>query len=345
MNIDFAGILSIVANLIIVFLGVLALLILMVLMIAIGWGLGRAKAKGGKLAKDETGIVHYGDQTKYELKESISSLRADEQKKGWFGGGKEAEEKPFNEIELAKRPIAVLTFEGDLRATKRKLFASMVDEVVVNRDCFSEIVVAANSPGGAIAEYGLVYAEMERLRALGLPLTVCIDTYGASGGYLLSLPANKIVAAPFAIVGSVGVVAYSPNIHKLLKKHDIEPRLFTAGEYKRTVTFIGEDDEDAKRHFQQELETIHALFLSAVEKYRPNANMEQVRTGDHWTAEASVAMNLGLVDEIATSRDYLLRLNQDRELVMLSQKKPMLPESFGRAAASAVSSLVEYYRF
>lgn len=331
---DFAGFLSVLANFVIVLMGVIGLLVIVVIVLAIGWGMGKAKGRSAGLS-DDTGIVHYSDQLKYAYKESIADLRVEQPKKGWFGGGgKDDDDKKFSEVALEKRPAVVIHFEGDIRASKRKTFAEMVDEIVVNKDCFSEIIVAANSPGGSIAEYGLVYAEMERMRALGLPLTVCIDTYGASGGYLLSLPANKIVAAPFAIVGSVGVVAYSPNIHKLLKKHDIEPRLFTAGEYKRTVTFIGDDDEEAKMHFQHELESIHSLFLSAVEKYRPNANMQYVRTGDHWTAEESVNLNLGLVDEIATSRDYLLRVNQERELVMLTPKKPMLPESFGRAAAA-----------
>jgi serine protease SohB len=341
MHFDFAGILSIIANLVIVLLGLLAFLVLLLIVVAIAWGVGKAKGKSSAMHKDKTGIVAYSDQIKYEQKDAIADLRLEEDKKGWFGGGKQDDDKKYTELTLEKRPAIVLQFEGDLRATKRKTFASMVDEVIVNKDCFSEIVVAANSPGGSIAEYGLVYAEMERLRTLGLPLTVCIDTYGASGGYLLSLPANKIVAAPFAIVGSVGVVAYSPNIHKLLKKHDIEPRLFTAGAYKRTVTFIGDDDEEAKQHFQHELESIHGLFLSAVEKYRPKANMDYVRTGDHWTAEESVRLNLGLVDEIATSRDYLLRVNQERELIMLTPKKPMLPETFGRAAAALAGAFFD----
>lgn len=337
MNIS--GIISILTGILVVCFLALGILFIIACLVLVAVAISKLGQEKDVTSFEENrfGLLQYHPNTKYERQLSFKARKSEQKKGGLFSKKpKDTTDKP-----KAERPIAVVTFDGDVRATRRKSVAAMIDELVVNKDKLSEAVVVVNSPGGGVAEYGLLYAEMERIRNAEIPLTVCIDTYAASGGYMMSLPANKIVAAPFAFVGSVGVVAYSPNIHRLLKKHDIEPRLFTAGEYKRTVTLIGDDDEEAKRHFQHQLESLHALFLSAVKKYRKNADFEKVATGDHWTAEESMVQNLGLVDELGTSKDYLLKQNTDRDLVHLSQKKSVLEGGFGRFAAEFADALVE----
>ena len=181
-----------------------------------------------------------------------------------------------------------------------------------------------------VSQYGHVLSEMQRLRETTLPLTVCIDVVAASGGYLASLPATKIVAAPFAVVGSVGVVAFVPNIRELLSQFRIRPRTFIAGKYKRTVTLTDDASPEEVARFQGQLESIHRQFRNLVVEYRPQAKMEEVETGDHWTAKESIELNLGLVDELSTSADYLLRANRDRDIIEFSQKRGFFEDGIGQ---------------
>ena len=209
------------------------------------------------------------------------------------------------------------------------------------KDELDEIVVVVSSPGGAVPGYGHAYAQIERIRNLDLKLTVCIDVVAASGGYLMSVPADKIIAAPFALVGSVGVVAFVPNLHRLLTKNDITPRTFTAGKYKRTVSLFNEDTKEEEQHFQSQLEAIHRLFVEAVKKYRSQLNLAEVETGDHWTAQESIEKNLGLVDEIGTSHDYLLKKNLERDVVYLNTKKNFWDDGVGRFTSSLADNVEE----
>lgn len=218
------------------------------------------------------------------------------------------------------KPVAVIRFDGDVMASQRNDLALLINEIIFNKERIDSVIAVVNSPGGAVPHYGQAYAEMERIRKAGIHLTVCVDTAAASGGYLMSVPANKIVAAPFAYVASIGVVAQVLNYFNLLKRAGIEPMIFTAGEYKRTVTATGEVDDEAKEHFKAQLAAIHAAFKAVVSKYRPNVNVEKVFTGEHWTAQESVDQELGLVDEIATSAEYLFGVNDDKDLVTISIK-------------------------
>lgn len=223
------------------------------------------------------------------------------------------------ETETCHQLTAVLRFEGDVVATGRQGFAELVDEVVSNKERLKEVVVVVNSPGGGVAQYGQMFSEMERLRKAGLKVTACVDTYAASGGYLMSVPANRIVAAPFSMVGSIGVVSEFLNFSKLLKNLGIQALTMTAGEYKRTVTQFGEVTEEGKAKYLEQLAAIHRQFIKAVTTYR-QVDAAQVCTGDHWTAAESVELGLNLVDELATSQEYLFKLNQTEDLVEMSKK-------------------------
>lgn len=222
----------------------------------------------------------------------------------------------------ADKVTVVLKFEGDTMATGRQDFARIVDEVLVNKERIRRAIVVVNSPGGGVSHYGQMYAEMERLRNAGLDVTACVDTYAASGGYLMSVPAHRIVAAPFAMVGSIGVVSEFMNFNKLLRNIGVEPLTLTAGDLKRTVTPLSEITEDGKNAYKKQLEAIHRQFIAVVKKYR-NVDETQVCNGNHWTAAESVELKLNLVDEIATSQEYLFKANQDEDLVYIS--KPVSP--------------------
>ena len=213
-------------------------------------------------------------------------------------------------------------------ASDRQTLARQIDEVVINKSRFAGAVVVVSSPGGGVAQYGQLYAEMERFRKEKIHLQVCVDTVAASGGYLMSLPANKIIAAPFAMVGSIGVVAQVPNYRKLLERIGVEGRIFTAGKYKRTVTTTGDDSPEAIEHFKADLEAIHRQFTAAVTKYR-KVDPDRACTGAHWTAAQSVEQQLNLVDELATSSEYLFKLNQDRDLVFIGSASNLFARRVG----------------
>ena len=249
--------------------------------------------------------------------------------------------------------VAVLEFKGDIKASERWALSTLIDEVILNADQFEELVVKVESPGGAVAEYGFVYAELERIRerASKLRLTVCVDTVAASGGYLMSLPAHQILAAPFAMVGSIGVVSFVPNIRRLLQQFKIEPRTFTAGNHKRTVTLTDDASPEEIEHYKQQLALIHEQFKLALTKYRPHVQVENVATGEAWLAASTVEKNLGLVDGLRVSSDYLLELNRTRRLLFLNRKKSEagLKAWFKRKAAAllaeASSELDQSQRF
>ena len=201
------------------------------------------------------------------------------------------------------------------------------------------VVVRLESPGGMVHGYGLAAAQLVRLREAGFHLTICVDKVAASGGYMMACIANEIISAPFAIVGSIGVVAQVPNFNRLLKDNKIDFELYTAGEYKRTVTMFGENTEEGKAKFEEELQQTHALFKHFVEKYRPQLNIEKVATGEHWYGRD--ALDLNLVDTLQTSDEYLLNVLTQHDIYLLqTRKKPTLGEKLGLQAAQIADSLV-----
>lgn len=200
-------------------------------------------------------------------------------------------------------------------------------------------MVRLESGGGLVHGYGLAAAQLVRLKDAGLKLTVCVDKVAASGGYMMACVADKVVAAPFAIIGSIGVVSQLPNFHKWLKNHDVDYEMFTAGDYKRTVTVFGENDAEDRAKYQEELEQTHELFKHFVNNYRPTLDVAKVATGEHWYGED--ALKLNLIDSLQTSDSYILERMEDNEVYALhSRQKPTLAEKLGLAqAAEATVSL------
>ncbi len=209
--------------------------------------------------------------------------------------------------------IYVLNFVGDIMAHATEHLREEISLLLQVASSSDEIVVRLSSPGGAVAHYGLASAQLARLKKKGLRLTVCVDVIAASGGYMMAAVADKIVASPFAFIGSIGVVAGVPNFHKVFQKHDIDYHLFTAGKYKRTVTPFSEITEEGKQKFQEDLEDIHKAFKQHVADHRQNLDIEAVATGDYWLA--SQAHERGLVDELMTSDDYLSSKMEDFDVI------------------------------
>ena len=218
----------------------------------------------------------------------------------------------------------VIHFDGDVAASAVEYFRIEVSAVLTMAMPSDEVVVCIESPGGMVHSYGLAASQMMRIRSAGIPLTVVVDRVAASGGYLMAAVAKKIVAAPFAVIGSIGVVAQIPNVHRLLKKNDVDVEVLTAGKYKRTLTVLGENTDEGREKFRQELEDVHALFQEFVIDNRPDLDIEAVATGEAWYG--SRALELHLVDELATSDEYISEKCQKHDVYSVTWvevKKPL----------------------
>jgi len=212
-----------------------------------------------------------------------------------------------------------------------------ISTIVTLADEKDEVLVRLESPGGVVHGYGLAASQLQRLRDNNISFTACVDKIAASGGYMMACVANKIVAAPFAIIGSIGVVAQMPNFNRLLKKHDIDFEMHTAGDYKRTITMFGENSDEGRSKFKQELQEVHDLFKGFVGEHRENLDLEKVATGEYWHGKQ--AIELGLVDELGTSDDILLAAAKERDvyLVKFKEKKTMAEKIAGTVSLTAQS--------
>ena len=205
--------------------------------------------------------------------------------------------------EFCPRNLFVLDFRGSTKGHEFKDLRLKIDAILEVADEHDEVIVNLCSPGGLVNSYGLCASQLERLRSRNIFLTVTVDEVAASGGYLMACVANKIVAAPFAYVGSIGVIAGIPNFRRVLNKYDVDYEQITAGKFKRTLSVFGENTEEGRQKFKEELEAVHERFKEQVLRYRPQLDVAKVTTGEHWLALD--AKELGLVDEIATSDEYI----------------------------------------
>ena len=238
----------------------------------------------------------------------------------------------------AKPKLFVLSFNGSMDAHEVEELRQEITAVLAIIKPEDQVVVKLESPGGVVHGYGLAASQLLRFRTRNIPFTAVVDKVAASGGYMMACTASKIVAAPFAIVGSIGVVAQIPNFNRLLKKHDVDIELQTAGEYKRTLTMFGENTDEGRQKFKQELEETHLLFKDFVKEYRPNVDIEQVATGEHWFA--TQAKEKGLVDEISTSDDFILSHLDTYKIIAVSyQRKQKLSEKLSKNVVKGMERL------
>ncbi|MHA2739899.1 protease SohB [Vibrio harveyi] len=240
--------------------------------------------------------------------------------------------------------LFVLDFNGSIDAKEVGSLREEITAVLAVAREGDEVLLRLESGGGMVHGYGLASSQLDRIKAAGLPLTISVDKVAASGGYMMACVADKIVSAPFAIVGSIGVIAQIPNFNKLLKKHDIEYEQLTAGEYKRTLTMFGENTDKARDKFKQELEETHVLFKDFIRERRPDLELEKVATGEHWFG--TQAKELGLVDEISTSDDLVVAACKEKTVLAVHyvQKKKLadkLAGVAGKVADSVVLKLAE----
>ncbi|MBT6558418.1 MAG: protease SohB [Gammaproteobacteria bacterium] len=226
-------------------------------------------------------------------------------------------------LEGQKDRTFVIHFDGDTAASGVDFLSVEISAVLTMAGANDEVVICLESPGGMVHSYGLAASQMMRIRNKGIPLTAIVDRVAASGGYLMAAVANKILAAPFAVIGSIGVVAQIPNLHRLLKKNDVDVEVLTAGKYKRTLTLLGENTDEGREKFREELEDVHALFQEFVAENRPELDIEAVATGEAWYGKR--ALELNLVDGLATSDEYLIELCETRDVFEVTWEETKKP--------------------
>jgi serine protease SohB len=312
----------------------IAVAITVPLLLIIGSSKGKTQSKG-KLAitnlsekfEDMGNVVRSSNMNPKELKKFYKDITKNKKKK--------TDEK--------EPSIFVLNFNGDIQASEVEKLKYEINAILLSESECKEVVVKVESGGGSAYAYGLCAAELKRLVDNDISLTVCIDKVAASGGYLMSCVATKIIAAPWAIVGSIGVIAQLPNFHRLLKKNLIDFEMHTAGEFKRTLTTLGENTEEGREKFKADLEDLHVIFKDFVKEQRPEVDTAIVATGEVWQGEEAV--RVGLVDSLETSDNYLVNLSKDATLFEIEYiEKKNLSESFAFSMQLILEkSVIKFY--
>ncbi len=236
-----------------------------------------------------------------------------------------------------KKPRSfVIDFKGDLKATAVASLREEVSAILEVAGPHDQVVLRLENHGGIVHEHGLAASQLARIRDQGIPLLVSVDKVAASGGYLMACVASKIYAAPFAILGSIGVIAQLPNFNRMLDEHGIDFEMITAGKYKRNVTIFGKNTDEDRKKLKEELEDVHSLFKDAISKYRQELDMDKIATGEHWYGTR--ALELGLADELKTSDELLAELVKDRELYRVTYK---VKQPLQKRLLASVGGLVE----
>lgn len=324
---------------------VLALMAILVVIKTISTKSGQVKGELKITQLTEQYKATVAELESYLYEDSFLSARDKEQQK------KEKQQKKQQEKQIKKDSKAgelvaqrephlfVLDFKGSLDAKEVNELREEITAILSVAQPQDEVLVRLESGGGMVHGYGLAASQLKRIKEAGLSLTVAVDKVAASGGYMMACIADKIIAAPFAILGSIGVVAQLPNFNKLLKKHDIEFEQLTAGEYKRTLTMFGENSDKAREKFQQELEETHELFKTFIQEHRPSLDLEKLATGEHWFG--SQALALGLIDAICTSDELIMQACQQKSVLALhyQPKKKLANKLSGLAAKTAEQTL------
>ncbi|MCL4140614.1 UNVERIFIED_CONTAM: hypothetical protein GTU68_018269 [Idotea baltica] len=258
-----------------------------------------------------------------DLKESLSfSLLDDEAQKVALKEKKETEKSELVD-KPAKNRVYVMDFDGDVRASQVENMRREITAILTSAGENDEVVLRLESGGGMVTSYGLAASQLDRIKDKNVPLTICVDKVAASGGYMMACVADKLIAAPFAVLGSIGVVAQIPNFHKVLKQFNIDFEMLTAGKYKRTLTMFGENTDEGREKMIEDIERIHEQFKGYVNDRRPSLNIEEVATGEIWSGQD--VLDNSLADELLTSDAYLMNKCDDAEVIKVKykKKKPM----------------------
>ena len=253
---------------------------------------------------------------------------------------KKEKKKSLGKEDDAKKRIFVLNFDGDPKASQvdelRKAITAVLTVAKPEKD---EVMLRLESPGGMVHAYGLAASQLQRIRSRKIPLTICVDKVAASGGYMMACVANKLIAAPFAYIGSIGVLVQMPNFNRLLKEKHVDYEMVTAGEYKRTLTMFGENTKEDREKMEEDIQEVHTLFKDFVRTSRPDMDIDKLATGETWLG--SRARELGLVDETGTSDEYIVAACDNAEVYQVTyEKKKKITDKLGSMLEGAFDNIL-----
>jgi len=251
---------------------------------------------------------------KFALKKYLKLEKKREKEEG--KQRKNASGEQADSDEARKKRVYVLDFDGDMEASELESLRQEITAVLTMAEPADEVILRLESPGGMVHAYGLASAQLLRFRERDIPLTICVDKVAASGGYMMACVADRLIAAPFAILGSIGVLVQMPNIHRLLKKNDVDYEMVTAGEYKRTMTPFTEVTEKGRDKVKQEVEDMHVIFKQWVKENRPVVDIDQISTGETWLGLQAQPLNM--IDAISTSDDCIVQACEDADVYEVS---------------------------
>lgn len=312
---------------VIIVLGIAAILLLVAMLIA------KSQMKSDLQVKDL-------NEEFEQLQDGMRSftMSKDENKKILKAKKKESKKKDSEK----KNRLFVLDFVGDVKASQVEELREEITAVLSVATAQDEVILRLESPGGVVHGYGLAAAQLLRLRQKQIPLTVCVDQVAASGGYMMACTANRIYAAPFGILGSIGVVASVPNFNRVLKKYDVDYKEYTAGDFKRTVSVLGEITEKGEKKFLEQLEETHVLFKDFVSEFRPQLDLAKVATGEYWFGKQ--ALKLSLIDDIKTSDDYILeKISTHHVLEVSYEKKKGLGDKVSKLVGQMTTAVIDRF--
>lgn len=247
-------------------------------------------------------------------------------------------EKNLKDVQPEKSNAFVIKFDGDIKASATDQLREEITTILMVAKKTDQVVICLESPGGMVHGYGLAASQLNRIKEKEIHLVACVDKVAASGGYMMASVAHKIIAAPFAIIGSIGVVASLPNFNKILKKNDVDYLEITAGEHKRTLTTMGEITDQGMKKFKEQLEDIHTLFKNHITSQRPSVDITKVSTGEYWYG--TQAKDLNLIDDLGTSDDYLIEVSKTHNVFQVSfEGKKSLKEKLAESLSLSLESL------
>lgn len=288
------------------------------------------------LAKEQLKQVHKEEkkQAKLESKELAKAEKAATKQ----AGSDASAETTSGASPGRKKRVYVVSFTGNIAADEVSSLREEITAILTLAEPSDEVLLRLESPGGMVHAYGLASSQLLRIKAKQIPLTICVDKVAASGGYMMACLADRLVAAPFAIIGSIGVLVQLPNFHRVLKKNEIDFEIISAGEFKRTLTQFGEITQKGRDKVQEEVETMHEIFKAWIKKHRPSVEIDKIATGETWVG--TQAKERYMVDEIRTSDDCIVSACADADVYEVEYEIPQsLQDKIGGAFQGTVEKL------
>ncbi len=290
----------------------------------------RDELRRNLLGKDELELIHKQEKKQEKVEHKAEKLRLKHSKPG---------EEPVAAADTRKRRIYVLNFDGDIAAEAVSSLREEISAVLTMAEKIDEVVLRLESPGGMVHAYGLASSQLMRLKNQEIPLTICVDKVAASGGYMMACLADRLIAAPFAILGSIGVLVQLPNFYRVLKKNEIDYEIITAGEFKRTLTQFGEITKKAREKVQEDVDVMHQLFKNWVKEHRPSVDIDKIATGETWVGKQSLELNM--VDALGTSDECILNLCEEADVFEVEfEIKKSIQDKLGAVLETSIGRVI-----